>query len=124
AWVGELKDFVVPQSIARSSDLGHELSWTEAYAGALFKFDTAVQALGDGIAEMAWIGTLWQPNTMPLTNVSFYAPFGTGDPALLNGIQDQMHATLPALTSEWEENNVVYLGQQVIDGYVILSKEP
>lgn len=124
AWVKELKDFVVPQSIARAAELGHDLSWTEAYAGSLFKFDTAVEALGDGIAELAWVGTLWQQNAMPLTNVTFYAPFGTGDTGKLNSIQDQMHATLPALTMEWEDNNIVYLGQQVIDGYVVLSKDP
>lgn len=124
AWVKELKDFVVPQSIVEAAELGHDLNWTEAYAGVLFKFDTAVEALGDGIAELAWVGTLWQQNAMPLTNVTFYAPFGTGDTAKLNSIQDQMHATLPALTQEWEDNNIVYLGQQVIDGYVVLSKTP
>ncbi|VAW76316.1 hypothetical protein MNBD_GAMMA13-1685, partial [hydrothermal vent metagenome] len=124
SWVRELKDFVVPQSIARAKELGHTITWTEAYSGVLFNFHEAVEGLGDGLAELAWVGTLWEPNTMPLTNVSFYAPFGTGDPQILNEIQDELHETLPALTKEWHSNNIVYLGQQVIDEYVIITKKP
>lgn len=124
SWVRELKDFVAPQSIARAKELGHTITWTEAYSGVLFNYHEAVESLGDGLAELAWVGTLWQPNKMPLTNVSFYAPFGTGDPVILNEIQDELHETLPALTEEWRSNNIVYLGQQVIDGYVIITKQP
>lgn len=124
AWVKVLQEYVVQQSISEAEKLGHEITWTEAYAGVLFKFDTAVQALADGIAEFAWIGTLWQQNQMPLTNVTFYAPFGTGDPLVLNDIQNQLHDTQTALTNEWEDNGIVYLGGQSIDGYVILSTEP
>lgn len=123
-WVGVLKDFVVPQSVARAKELGHTISWTEAYAGALFDFNTAAEGVGDGLADLAWIGTLWEPNKMPLTNVTFFAPFGTGDTAILREIQEELHATIPGITEEWRRNNLQYLGAQVIDGYVVISKKP
>ena len=123
-WVGVIKNYVVPQSVLRAKKLGHTLSWTEAYAGALFNFNNALEGVGDGLADLAWIGTLWEPNKMPLTNVTFYAPFGTGDSLALNEIQEELHRIIPALTDEWHRNKVKYLGGQVIDGYVVITKRP
>lgn len=123
-WVSVLKEHVVPQAAERAKAKGHEIKWTEAYAGALFNFENALEGVEGGIADIAWVGTLWEPSKLPLTNVTFAAPFVTDDAVLAAQIQDEMYQTVPALKAQLESFNQVYLGPQAIDGYVIISKKP
>lgn len=125
-WVATIKDFVVPESNKRLKALGKgdTIKWTEAYAGALYNFNNTLEGVGDGLANLGWIGTLWEPVKMPLHNVTFYAPFATGDVHALISIQEEMETTIPAMKKEWDRANVVYLGAQVADSYHVVSKFP
>lgn len=124
-WVGVLKNHVVPEATKRVAAGGkHSIKWTEAYAGALFNFNNALEGIGGGLADIGWMGTLWEPNKLPLHNVTFAAPFVTGDAILAAEIQDEMHRKIPALRQQLDKYNLVYLGPQAIDGYVIVTKKP
>lgn len=124
-WVGTIKNHVVPEATKRVAAGGkHTLKWTEAYAGALFNFKNALEGVQDGLADIAWVGTLWEPNKLPLHNVTFAAPFVTGDAIIAAQIQDEMHQKIPELKAQLNKYNQVYLGPQAIDGYVIMTKKP
>lgn len=124
-WVGVIKNHVVPEATKRVKAGGkHTLTWTEAYSGVLFKFNNALEGIGDGLADLGWVGTLWEPNKLPLHNVTFAAPFVTGNAILAAQIQEEMHRTIPALKGEIDKHKLVYLGAQAIDGYVIITKKP
>ena len=47
---------------------------------------------------------------MPLMNVSFYAPFVTGDVKVLTAIGQQLHKDVPAMNKARDKHNQVYLG--------------
>lgn len=123
-WVKTIKDFVVPESTKRAKALGHTLKWTEAYAGALYNFKNTLEGIGDGLGDVGWVGTLWEPNKLPLQNVTFAIPFVTGNVALAAKIENDLHAKIPAMSQAFIKNNQVYLGPQSIDDYVLISKTP
>ena len=123
-WVKTIQDFVVPESAKRAKALGHTIKWTESYAGALYNFKNTLEGIGDGLGDVGWVGTLWEPNKLPLQNVTFSIPFVTDNVKLAATIQNDMHTNIPAMRDAFIKNNQVYLGPQAIDSYVLISKTP
>lgn len=120
-WVANLKNYVVPEAAKRAEALGHKITWTEAYAGALYNFENTLEGIGDGLGDIGWVGSLWEPSKQPLMNVTFALPFVTGDVKAAAEIESEMLANIPAIQEEWTKHGAVYLGPQSIDDYVIIS---
>ena len=125
-WVQVIRDHVVPESNRMLKEMGapDTIEWTQAYAGTLYNFKNTLEGVGDGLADIGWVGTLWEPAKMPLENVTFHAPFATGNVHHLIDVQEELHRTIPAMNAAWRKNNAVYLGGQVADSYHIVSKTP
>jgi len=125
-WVGTIKNHVVPMSNKYLKAMGSKntIKWTEAYAGSLYNWQNTLEGVQEGLADVGWVGTLWEPNKMPLMNVTYFTPFVTNDNAMLTIIQNDMHAKLPVMNQQWRKYNQVYIGAQTIDNYVIVSKTP
>jgi len=125
-WVGTIHNFVVPESNRRLKAMGSpdRIKWTEAYAGALYNFKNTLEGVQDGLADIGWVGTLWEPSKLPLHNVTFYTPFVTDNVKVLEKIENDMHRDIPAMNQQWRKYNQIYLGPQVIDAYVIITKAP
>ena len=125
-WTIPLRDLVVPISNKVLKDLGipDTIRWTEAYGGALYDFNNTLEGVGDGLADIGWVGSLWEPAKQPLQNVAYYSPFVTGDFRALMEVQDQLMDRVPAFAAEWTRHNTVYLGAQVADTYHLVTKFP
>lgn len=125
-WVAVIKNHVVPESNKRLKAMGKpdSIKWTQAYAGALYNFKNTLEGVGDGLADIGWVGTLWEPVKMPLHNVTFYAPFATGNVNHLIDIQEELETSIPAMAKEWDKANAVYLGGQVADTYHLITNFP
>jgi TRAP-type C4-dicarboxylate transport system substrate-binding protein len=125
-WTIPLKVLVVPDSnkILRQVGIPDRIIWTEAYAGALYDFNNTLEGVGDGLADIGWVGSLWEPAKQPLQNVAYYMPFVTGDFRNMSQIQDQLIDTVPAFNAEWTKNNTVYLGSEAADTYHLVTKFP
>ena len=95
-WVATIKNHFVPESAKRVAALGKgdTIKWTEAYAGALYNFKNTLEGVQNGLADVGWVGTLWEPIKMPLMNVTFYAPFATGNLDVLNKVGEELHAKI------------------------------
>ena len=125
-WVATIKNLVVPEAAKRvaAAGKGDTIQWTEAYAGALYNFKNTLEGVEKGLADIGWVGTLWEPVKMPLMNVTFYTPFATGDVKALIEIGEELHEKVPALNASWDKYNQVMLGIQVADTYNIFTKFP
>jgi TRAP-type C4-dicarboxylate transport system substrate-binding protein len=125
-WTAPLKDLVVPISNKVLKDLGipDTIRWTEAYGGALYDFNNTLEGIGDGLADIGWVGSLWEPAKQPLQNVAYYSPFVTGDFRALMEVQDTLMDRVPAFAAEWTKHNTVYLGAQVADTYHLVTTFP
>jgi len=125
-WTLPLKILVVPDSnkILKQSGLSDTIKWTEAYAGALFNFQNTLEGIGDGLADIGWVGSLWEPAKQPLQNVAYYSPFVTGDFRIMAKIQDRLVEEVPEFAAEWTKHNTVYLGAEVADTYHLVTNFP
>lgn len=100
------------------------INWREAYAGTLFKLQDTMEAVRDNIVDVSFVGSVWEPDTMSLSNVTYMTPFTTGDLALVMNTVDKLVRENPALRKEWEANNLQYLGAVGIETYHVWSKVP
>lgn len=125
-WTLPLKDLIVPESNKRlqARGLPDKIQWTEAYGGALYDFNNTLEGVGDGLADIGWVGSLWEPAKQPLQNVAYYSPFVTGDFRALVEVQNRLMEKVPAFAAEWTKHNTVFLGAQVADTYHLVTKFP
>ncbi len=125
-WVEVITKHIVPESNKRLKAMGseHTINWTEAYAGALFNAPNALEGVEGGLADLAWIGTIFEPAKLPLHNVHFYAPFAASDVHMLTDIGNQLHAEIPAMNEQWTKYNHKFLGAMADGSYHLITKKP
>ena len=125
-WVGVMHTLVVPESNRRLAAMGspHQIRWTEAYGGSLYKYGNTLEAVEIGLTDVGWVGALWELSKMPLQNVSYYTPFATDDYQMLYEIFNELHDSLPALKEAWTTHNMRFLGGSVLDTYHLMTNFP
>jgi C4-dicarboxylate-binding protein DctP len=125
-WVGPLTTRIVADSNSRLEAKGspYRIDWTEAYGGALYGFSDTLEAVGLGITDLGWVGTLWEESSMPYQNITYYTPFTTDDPAVLLDIFNRLHDELPFLANSWDAQDQVFLGGSAADTYHLLTTFP
>jgi TRAP-type C4-dicarboxylate transport system substrate-binding protein len=125
-WVGQLSTLVVGESNNRLKALGSEdrIDWTEAYGGSLFGFKDTLEAVGDGLTDAGWVGTLWEGSKMPLQNMTYFAPFVSDDLVKTLKIMNELHKELPQLKKAWDDRNVVFLGASGVETYHLFTNFP
>jgi TRAP-type C4-dicarboxylate transport system substrate-binding protein len=125
-WVGQLSTLVVAESNKRLEAMGSEdrIEWTESYGGALYGFKDTLEAVGDGLTDAGWVGTLWEGSKMPLQNVTYFTPFVSDDLVATLKIMNELHRELPQLKKAWDDQNVVFLGASGVETYHLLTNFP
>ncbi len=125
-WVGQLSTLVVGESNKRLEAMGSEdrIEWTESYGGALYGFKDTLEAVGDGLTDAGWVGTLWEGSKMPLQNMTYFAPFVSDDLVVTLQIINEMHRELPQLQEAWEDQNIVFLGASGVETYHLFTNFP
>jgi TRAP-type C4-dicarboxylate transport system substrate-binding protein len=126
AWVGAMHTFVVPELDRRIAARGlpYRIRWTEAYGGSLYKYENTLEAIEIGLADMGWVGTLWELSKLPLQNVTYYVPFVSDDFYTVVDIVNDLHRTIPAMNEAWTAQNVKFLGASALDTYHLMTNFP
>lgn len=124
-WVKHLTETFIPTVDAALEGSGHSIEWQEAYGGSLAAVGGELEALEIGLAEVGVVPTVFEPNALPLQNVSYFTPFGTSDAALVLDIVNDLHETLPGMVESWREYNIEYLGGGfALDNYLLMTNFP
>jgi TRAP-type C4-dicarboxylate transport system substrate-binding protein len=125
-WIGVIQRIVVPESNARLRAAGspHTIVWREAYGGSLYKWQNTLEAIEIGLADIGWVGAMWEASKMPLQNVTYNTPFITDDLGLMLDIFNDLHDRMPALRQAWDDQNQVLLGASGVDTYHLLTNFP
>ena len=125
-WVGQLSTLVVAETNSRLEAMGSEdrVNWTESYGGALYGFKDTLEAVGDGLTDAGWVGTLWEGSKMPLQNITYFTPFVSDDLVATLKIMNDLHREVPALQQAWEDQNVVFLGASGVETYHLFTNFP
>lgn len=110
-WMKAIKEFYIPEIDKRLAAAGKDkVTWTEAFGGTLVKIGGELDAVREGVSEMAMLYTIFEPARLPLMSVTFQAPFGSGDVTLISKIMVEMNAEMPELKSQWDKQGQVFLG--------------
>ena len=125
-WVGQLSTLVVAETNNRLEAMGSEdrVEWTEAYGGSLYGFKDTLEAVGDGLTDAGWVGTLWEGSKMPLQNMTYFTPFVSDDLVATLQIMNELHRELPELQAAWDDQNVVFLGASGVETYHLMTNFP
>ena len=107
---------------ARGSN--YRINWTEAYGGALYNFNDTLEAVSQQLTDMGWIGSIWEPATLPLQNIMYSVPFTTQTVSQAINTMNRLNDSEPAMQREWVDQNISFFGSCVSDGYHLLAKKP
>lgn len=124
-WVKHLSETFIPTVNAALEGSDYDIDWTEAYGGSLAAVGGELDAIEDGLAEVAAVPTVFMPNQLPLHNVTYNTPFGSPDPQLVMRVMDNLHDTIPGMTESWHRYDAEYLGGGfALDNYLLMTNFP
>ncbi len=126
AWVGPLKTVIVDRSNILLEERGspYRINWTEAFGGSLYGFNDTLEAVTQQLTDMGWIGSLWEPSTLPLQNIQFVTPFSTQTVEQAFNAINRLNDEEEAFQAEWRAQNVISFGCCGSDGYHLFTKRP
>ena len=98
-WVTLCRDFFIPEVDKRLQEAGgkDKIIWNQAYGGTIAKIGGALEAIEEGIADMGFVGTIFEAPKMPLHNVTYMTPFGSDNIFYVVDIMAELQAKIPAL---------------------------
>ncbi len=125
-WVKLADEFFIPELDKRLAAANSKVKfeWTRAWGGTAVKLGSESGAVKDGLAELAFVSTIFEAPKFPLQNVSYVAPFMTDDVAVMSKVIKNMQAKIPAMSDAWSKNNMHFLGGTGLDSYHLFTKTP
>ena len=125
-WVTLTRDFFIPEVDRLLAEAGakDKIVWNQAYGGTVAKIGGVLEAVEEGIVDVGFVGTIFEAPKMPLHNVSYMTPFGSGDIFKVVDTMAELQKKIPAVANEWTKYNQVYLGGVGLDTYGILTNFP
>lgn len=124
-YVGELKDFFVPEVVRRVAEkTEHEVRFVEAYAGSVAKLPEVFEATESGLLDLGAMATTFEPSALYLNNYGFQTPFGVGDPVRAGEIARRLYDEHPVLGEQVEAHGQVPLAVMASSNYNMITTEP
>ncbi|SLN19931.1 C4-dicarboxylate TRAP transporter substrate-binding protein [Roseisalinus antarcticus] len=126
AWVTPLHTVIVEKSNAMLEERGsnYRINWTEAYGGSLYDFNDTLEAVSQQLTDMGWIGSIWEPSTLPLQNIMYSVPFNTQTVDQAINTMNRLNDSEEAMKREWTSQDITFFGSCVSDGYHLFTKTP
>lgn len=125
-WVKLIDEFFIPEVDKRLAAAGGKtkVDWTRAWGGTLIKIGSESKGIADGVADIGFVGTVFEAPRFPLQNVSYVAPFGSDDIGTVTNVVADLQTQIPAMGDAWTKNGLVYLGGAALDAYHIWTNFP
>lgn len=123
-WVKLLDEFYLPEIDRRLAETGnYKIEWTKGYSSTIAKIGGEIDAVEQGVVDMAIVGASFNPDKLPLQIVSYYAPFASEDLGTIVNTVDELNRTNPAMQKSWADNGLKYLAAIGSDNFQIFSTE-
>ena len=124
-WVKQLIDTFIPAVNKALEGSGETITWEQAFGGTIAGVGGEMEAVEEGLAQVAEVPTVFEPTSLPLQNVTYYTPFGPADPTLVMKVMDDLHQSVPGMVKAWEKYNIEYLGGGfTLDNYILMTNFP
>lgn len=124
-WVKMFPEAFIPTANDKLAELGHTISFSEQYGGAIAGVGEELETVEAGLAELGVCSSLFDPGKLAVQNVTYYTPFVSDDAKLVAETLDDLHRNDPRMQQAYTDNGVVYLGAPTsIDDYVLMTNFP
>ena len=125
-WIRAIHEFFIPEVNGRlaAQPQKHAIKWQEAYGGTIVKIGGELEAVRQGVAEMAHVYTIFEPANLPLLQVTHVTPFSVASVPALSRVMVEMNRDMKALQDQWSKHNQVFLGAVVADAIQLFTKKP
>jgi len=101
-WVKLVDEFFIPEVDKRLAAAGkHKIEWTRAWGGTLIKLGAESKGIGDGVADLGFVSTIFEAAKFPTQNVSYYAPFGTDDIGVVTQVVNELQVSGVQMPPNW-----------------------
>lgn len=122
-WIATLRDFFMKEVAARvQKATGDTVTWTEAWGGSVCKLGECLEAVESGLLDFADIETAFEPSKLMAHNFTYFVPFSSGDPVVVQRAAAEIYETVPQLREILAKRyNQVYLGAGVVADYGLLT---
>ena len=123
--VAYLRDFYIPEVNKRLAASGkHRIAWTEAYGGSVAKPDAVLEAIEKGIGDVGYMPALFEADKLPLDQITYVTPFGSGDLPKVIQVFRQLREKIPEINQAYVKHKLVYLAGVGVDNYHLVTKFP
>lgn len=124
-WVQMIDQAFAPGVNAALANAGHSMTFSGQYGGAIAGVGDELETVEAGLAEIGICQSLFDPAKLAVLNVTYYTPFVSDDPRVVNELMDRLQREDERMSAPWEANGVVYLGAPVgIDDYLLMTDFP
>ena len=115
------QEFFIPEVQSRAKAEGMDVTFRQAWSGSLCKPGECLRFVQDGLLDIGDIQVAYETGRIPFASFSFYTPFGSPDPRLVQKA-GEIVSTDPAFTGYLEDHfNQVYLANVVLGDYMLLT---
>lgn len=122
-WIRMLQDFYIPE-VNKRLEGRHSIKFQEAYSGTIVKLGGELNAVRQGVADMAHVYTIFEPANLPLLQVTHVTPFSVASVPVLSRVMVEMNHEMKELQAQWQKQNQVFLGAVVVDSVQLFTKKP
>lgn len=122
-WIRMAQEFYLPEVNKRLAGR-HTLKFQEAYGGTIVKLGGELNAVRQGVADMAHVYTIFEPANLPLLQVTHVTPFSVASVPVLSRVMVEMNHEMKELQAQWQKQNQLFLGAVVADSVQLFTKKP
>lgn len=124
-WVKHLQHTFIPAVNSELKGTDYTINWSEHYGGSLAKVGSVLEATEEGLAEIAFVSTLFESSKLSLQNVTYFTPFVSDDVETVSSLVDELNHSNKDMQAAWHNNGVEYLGGATgIDDYLLMTDFP
>lgn len=123
--VQNIRDVFVPEVDKHlAAGKKYRIDWTQSYGGTVAKPAAVFEAIESGIGDIGYVPTIFEADKLPLEQLSYVTPFGTGDVTKLVEVMAKLRAAIPEMKAAFEKHKQTFLAGVAIDNYHFVTKFP
>ena len=122
-WNKVIADVFVPEVTKAAKALGDNIAWKQLY-GTTVKRGGEIQAVRDGVSEMAFPTMTAYVSELPLQNISYVPPYGAGDMGPVSAAMHELNLTDPGIAESYQRYENTYICNYVTPSYQLWTKFP
>lgn len=122
-WNKLIHDIFIPEVNAALQASGDKVNWKELY-GTTVKRGGEIQAVRDGVADLAFVTLTAYVSELPLQNISYVVPFGALDMDKVAASYHELSEKSKAIADTYGRYDQLYVAPFPVPSYQLWTKFP